>query len=267
MLAKRIIPCLDVRDGKVVKGVQFRNHEIIGDIVPLAAQYASAGADELVFYDITASSDQRVVDKSWVSRIAQVIDIPFCVAGGIKSVEEAGRILEMGADKISINSPALTNPELINQLHDVYGQQCVVIGIDSFFNEKNGQYEVYKFTGDESRTEQTRWQTVDWIREVQSRGAGEIVLNCMNQDGVRKGYDLAQLKAVREICNLPLIASGGAGEISHFTDVFQQADVDGALAASVFHKGIIDMQDLKDTLSSHGIIMRKRHSQKNTGIL
>lgn len=260
MLAKRIIPCLDVRDGKVVKGVQFRNHEIIGDIVPLAEQYARAGADELVFYDITASSDQRVVDKSWVSRIAQVIDIPFCVAGGIKSVEDAGRILEMGADKISINSPALTTPSLINELHDVYGQQCVVIGIDSFFNEATGQYEVYKFTGDESRTQQTQWQTKDWIAEVQQRGAGEIVLNCMNQDGVRKGYDIAQLKAVRAVCDVPLIASGGAGAIEHFADVFAQADVDGALAASVFHKGIIDMQELKNALSAQGIPMRKRHT-------
>lgn len=260
MLAKRIIPCLDVRDGKVVKGVQFRNHEIIGDIVPLAEQYAKAGADELVFYDITASSDQRVVDKSWVSRIAQVIDIPFCVAGGIKSVEDAGRILEMGADKISINSPALTNPELINELHDVYGQQCVVIGIDSFYNEANNQYEVYKFTGDESRTQQTAWQTLDWIKEVQSRGAGEIVLNCMNQDGVRKGYDIAQLAAVREVCNIPLIASGGAGAIEHFTDVFKQADVDGALAASVFHKAIINIDELKATLLAAGVPMRQRYT-------
>ncbi len=259
MLAKRIIPCLDVRDGKVVKGVQFRNHEIIGDIVPLAEQYAKAGADELVFYDITASSDQRVVDKSWVSRIAQVIDIPFCVAGGIKSVEDAGRILEMGADKISINSPALSNPDLINELHDIYGQQCVVIGIDSFYNEANGRYDVYKFTGDESRTQQTQWHTIDWIKEVQSRGAGEIVLNCMNQDGVRKGYDIKQLKAVRDVCNVPLIASGGAGAIEHFTDVFKQADVDGALAASVFHKGIIDMHELKDTLASQDIPMCIRH--------
>lgn len=256
MLARRIIPCLDVRDGKVVKGVQFRNHEIIGDIVPLAQKYAEAGADELVFYDITASSDQRVVDKSWVSRIAEVIDIPFCVAGGIKSVEDAGRILEMGADKISINSPALTTPDLINELHDVYGQQCVVIGIDSHFNSETQKYEVYKFTGDESRTQQTRWETIDWVKEVQRRGAGEIVLNCMNQDGVRKGYDIAQLKAVRDVCSVPLIASGGAGVPEHFTNVYQQADVDGALAASVFHKGIIEIPVLKSYLSEQGIAMR-----------
>ena len=256
MLARRIIPCLDVRDGKVVKGVQFRNHEIVGDIVPLAQRYAEEGADELVFYDITASSDQRVVDKSWVSRIAEVIDIPFCVAGGIKSVEDAGRILEMGADKISINSPALNNPDLINQLHDIYGQQCVVIGIDSFFNETANQYQVYKFTGDESRTQQTQWQTLDWIKEVQSRGAGEIVLNCMNQDGVRNGYDIAQLSAVRAVCTLPLIASGGAGTMQHFADAFKLADVDGALAASVFHKSIIDIQELKRFLRSENIAIR-----------
>lgn len=257
MLARRIIPCLDVRDGKVVKGVQFRNHEIVGDIVPLAQRYAQEGADELVFYDITASSDQRVVDKSWVSRIAEVIDIPFCVAGGIKSVEDAGRILEMGADKISINSPALNDPDLINQLHDIYGQQCVVIGIDSFFNEAANQYQVYKFTGDESRTQQTHWQTLDWVKEVQSRGAGEIVLNCMNQDGVRKGYDIAQLSAVRSVCNLPLIASGGAGTMQHFADAFKVADVDGALAASVFHKSIIDIQELKTFLRDENIAIRK----------
>lgn len=256
MLARRIIPCLDVRDGKVVKGVKFRNHEIIGDIVPLAKQYAEAGADELVFYDITASSDARVVDKSWVERIAQVIDIPFCVAGGIKSVEDAGKILAMGADKISINSPALADPELITQLHDAYGQQCIVIGIDSHFNEVRGKYEVYQFTGDETRTQQTSWETADWVQEVQKRGAGEIVLNCMNQDGVREGYDLTQLSAIRKICHVPLIASGGAGKIHHFADVFKEADVDGALAASVFHKAIINIAELKTYLHNETICMR-----------
>lgn len=256
MLAKRIIPCLDVRDGKVVKGVKFRDHEIVGDIVPLAQHYARSGADELVFYDITASADQRVVDKSWVSRIAEVIDIPFCVAGGIRTVEDAGRILEMGADKISINSPALQDPSLINRLHDEFGQQCVVVGIDSFYDDTHGQYQVYMFTGDESRTQQTRWQTADWVKEVQARGAGEIVLNCMNQDGVRQGYDIVQLKTIRAICDVPLIASGGAGTIEHFIDVFTEADVDGALAASVFHKAIIDMHELKQRLSLNGIPMR-----------
>jgi cyclase len=260
MLARRIIPCLDVRDGKVVKGVQFRNHEIIGDIVPLAQKYAEAGADELVFYDITASSDGRVVDKSWVSRIAEVIDIPFCVAGGIKSEADAREILMMGADKISINSPALRDPELISRLAEVFGQQCIVVGIDSFFNkdanEGKGEYHVYKFTGDEKRTQQTSWTTFDWINKVVSLGAGEIVLNCMNQDGVRQGYDIEQLTQARKACNVPLIASGGAGSVEHFSDVFQKANVDGALAASVFHKGVIAIKDLKIHLKLQNIEVR-----------
>ncbi|MFQ3208983.1 MAG: cyclase [Colwellia sp.] len=260
MLARRIIPCLDVRDGKVVKGVQFRNHEIIGDIVPLAKQYADAGADELVFYDITASSDGRVVDKSWVSRIAEVIDIPFCVAGGIKSEADAREILMMGADKISINSPALRDPALITRLADVFGQQCIVVGVDSFYNkdanDSKGEYQVYQFTGDEKRTQQTGWTTFDWIQNVVSLGAGEIVLNCMNQDGVRQGYDIEQLKQARAVCSVPLIASGGAGNIEHFSDVYLQADVDGALAASVFHKGVIAIKDLKDYLKDQNIEVR-----------
>ncbi len=256
MLARRIIPCLDVRDGKVVKGVQFRNHEIIGDIVPLAQKYAEAGADELVFYDITASSDGRVVDKSWVSRIAEVIDIPFCVAGGIKSEADAKEILMMGADKISINSPALRDPTLISRLADHFGQQCVVVGIDSFYDKETGQYQVYQFTGDETRTQKTSWTTFDWIEKVVSLGAGEIVLNCMNQDGVRQGYDIEQLKQARAACNVPLIASGGAGAIEHFSDVYQQADVDGALAASVFHKGVIPIHELKAYLKSQNIEVR-----------
>ncbi|ALZ74414.1 imidazole glycerol phosphate synthase subunit HisF [Rheinheimera sp. F8] len=256
MLAKRLIPCLDVRDGVVVKGVQFRNHEIIGDIVPLAARYAEEGADELVFYDITASSDGRVVDKSWVRKIAEVIDIPFCVAGGIKSVADAGKILELGADKISVNSPALARPELISELNAAFGQQCVVVGIDSYFDATTGQYQVYQYTGDESRSQKTRWLLLDWVEEVQRRGAGEIVLNCMNQDGVRQGYDLAQLSLVRQYCQVPLIASGGAGAVQHFIDVFGDADVDGALAASVFHKGIIAIPDLKAALIAANVEIR-----------
>lgn len=256
MLAKRIIPCLDVRNGEVVKGVQFRNHEVIGAIEPLAERYAQAGADELVFYDITASSDARVVDKSWVERIARLIDIPFTVAGGISSIAQAQEILAMGADKISINSPALRDPSLINTLVEEFGQQCIVIGIDSFYNAETNAFEVYQFTGDETRTQKTAWQTRDWLREVIARGAGEIVLNCMNQDGVRKGYDIDQLKMLRADCPVPLIASGGAGSIEHFEQVFDQADVDGALAASVFHKGIIEIKALKQALQRAGIAIR-----------
>ncbi|OCF98811.1 imidazole glycerol phosphate synthase subunit HisF [Gilliamella sp. wkB308] len=256
MLAKRIIPCLDVRDGQVVKGVQFRNHEIIGDIVPLAKRYAEEGADELVFYDITASSDGRVVDKSWVAKVAEVIDIPFCVAGGIKTVEDAGQILSFGADKISINSPALANPDLITELANCYGVQCIVVGIDTWYDQETDNYHVYQFTGDEKRTVATKWNTLDWVKEVQKRGAGEIVLNMMNQDGVRHGYDLKQLKAIRKICHVPLIASGGAGTMAHFLDAFQDAGVDGALAASVFHKQIINIAELKQYLANHGVEIR-----------
>ncbi|KFD19878.1 MULTISPECIES: imidazole glycerol phosphate synthase subunit HisF [Tatumella] len=256
MLAKRIIPCLDVRDGQVVKGVQFRNHEIIGEIVPLAKRYAEEGADELVFYDITASSDDRVVDKSWVSRVAEVIDIPFCVAGGIKSVEDAAQILSFGADKISINSPALADPELITRLADRFGVQCIVVGIDTWYDENTGLYHVNQYTGDESRTRVTQWQTTDWVQEVQKRGAGEIVLNMMNQDGVRNGYDLKQLKAVRELCHVPLIASGGAGTMQHFLDAFRETNIDGALAASVFHKQVINIAELKAFLQSNSVEIR-----------
>ena len=256
MLAKRIIPCLDVRDGQVVKGVQFRNHEIIGDIVPLAQRYAQEGADELVFYDITASSDGRVVDKSWVSRVAEVIDIPFCVAGGIKSEEDAARILQFGADKISINSPALADPTLITRLADRFGVQCIVVGIDTWFDEATGKYHVNQYTGDESRTRVTTWETLDWVQEVQKLGAGELVLNMMNQDGVRNGYDLVQLKKVRDVCKVPLIASGGAGTMPHFLEAFEQANVDGALAASVFHKQIINIGELKNFLIDNGVEIR-----------
>ncbi|AIN13531.1 imidazole glycerol phosphate synthase subunit HisF [Yersinia pseudotuberculosis] len=256
MLAKRIIPCLDVKDGQVVKGVQFRNHEIIGDIVPLAQRYAQEGADELVFYDITASSDGRVVDKSWVARVAEVIDIPFCVAGGIKSVEDASQILTFGADKISINSPALADPTLITCLADRYGVQCIVVGIDTWYDTESDSYQVYQFTGDEKRTKATTWQTEDWVKEVQLRGAGEIVLNMMNQDGVRNGYDLRQLQQMRAICHVPLIASGGAGTPDHFLEAFRDADVDGALAASVFHKQIINIGELKKYLSEQGVEIR-----------
>ncbi len=256
MLARRIIPCLDVRDGQVVKGVQFRNHEIIGDIVPLAKRYAEEGADELVFYDITASSDGRTVSKDWVQAVAEAIDIPFAVAGGIRSVKDAADILARGADKISVNSPALADPDLISRLADEFGVQCVVVGIDSWYEKESGLYWVNQFTGDEAKTQRTRWQTLDWVREVQKRGAGEIVLNMMNRDGVRHGYDIAQLRLVREACRVPLIASGGAGAKEHFLEAFRDAKVDGALAASVFHKQILSIPELKRWLIEQGIEMR-----------
>jgi cyclase len=209
-----------------------------------------------VFYDITASSDGRVVDKSWVSRVAEVIDIPFCVAGGIKTPEDAARILEFGADKISINSPALADPTLITRLADRFGVQCIVVGIDTWFDEASGKYQVNQYTGDEARTRVTQWETLEWVQEVQKLGAGEIVLNMMNQDGVRNGYDLVQLKKMREVCKVPLIASGGAGTMQHFLDAFTEANVDGALAASVFHKQIINIGELKSFLIDNGVEIR-----------
>ena len=238
----------------VVKGVRFRDHRVVGDILELARRYRDEGADELVFYDITASPDGRTVDRSWVNRIAAVLDIPFCVAGGIRSVADAETILNLGADKVSVNSPALERPALVDELVRRFGSQCVVIGIDTL--ERGGEYQVYQYTGDPDRTVATARRTLDWVREVQDRGAGEIVLNCMNQDGVRKGYDLAQLAAVRAVCGVPLIASGGAGAVEHFKDVFEVARVDGALAASVFHTAAIDIRDLKRYLAAAGIAIR-----------
>ena len=243
-----------MRDGQVVKGVQFRNHEVVGEIETLAQRYCQNGADELVFYDINASPDGRSVSREWIRRVAKVIDIPFCVAGGIRTVSDAEEVLENGSDKISINSPAIENPNLIDILVKRFGTQCVVVGIDSHFD--GSQYRIYKNTGDPNKTCSVDLTTTEWITQVQSRGAGEIVLNCMNQDGVRQGYDLEQLTIVREICHVPLIASGGAGEMAHFRDVFEKTDVSGALAASVFHKNVIQISDLKHYLRDSGVEVR-----------
>jgi cyclase len=254
MLARRIIPCLDVKDGKVVKGVQFVGHEVLGDAVDLALRYRDEGADELVLYDITASAEGRTVDYNWVSEIARALDIPFCVAGGIRSAEQAVKCLNSGADKISVNSPALERPDLINELAEMAGSQCVVVGIDS--REMDGDYYVHQYSGDPDKIRQAGRRTLDWVVEAKQRGAGEIVLNCMNQDGVRKGYDLKQLRLARDLIDIPLVASGGAGAPEHFRDVFEQADVSGALAASVFHKKIIHIPDLKRELREDGIAVR-----------
>jgi cyclase len=238
----------------VVKGIRFRDHQIVGDILALAERYRNEGADEVVFYDITASPEGRSVDRAWVRRVAQVLDIPFCVAGGIRSVEDAEAILNEGAEKVSINTPAISNPGLIDELASRFGSQCVVIGIDSA--TVGDAYKVFQFTGDPNRSRNSGLDTLAWVKEVQERGAGEIVLNCMSSDGVRRGYDVAQLKAVRGICDVPLVASGGAGAAEHFRDVFEMAGVDAALAASVFHSGSIAIPDLKTTLAASGIEVR-----------
>jgi cyclase len=234
--------------------VRFRDHRIVGGILDLAGRYRDEGADELVFYDISASPQGRSVDKSWVKRVARILDIPFCVAGGIRSVEEAEEVLASGAEKVSVNSPALARPDLINALSERFGAQCVVVGIDSQTVEDG--FRVQQFTGDSARSRDTFRDTLDWVREAQRRGAGEIVLNCMASDGVRKGYDIAQLRAVRAVCRVPLVASGGAGATEHFAQVFQRTDVDAALAASVFHSGEIAIPELKKRLRADGIEVR-----------
>ena len=255
MLARRLIPCLDVRDGQVVKGVRFRDHVVMGGIEDLALRYRDEGADELVFYDITASPEGRSVDRAWVERVARIIDIPFCVAGGIRSVEDARTLLNAGADKVSVNSPALERPDLVDELAAAFGVQCVVVGVDSLKDE-DGEWRVRQYTGDPSKTRALGRRTLDWVAEVQDRGAGEIVLNCMGSDGAKSGYDLEQLAAVRAVCRVPLVASGGAGAVEHFIDAFREADVDAALAASVFHSGTVPIPGLKARLREAGIEVR-----------
>ena len=235
--------------------MRFRNHRVVGDIVELATRYGQDGADELVFYDITASPEGRGVDRRWIDRIAEQLDIPFCVAGGIRSVADAEAILNRGADKVSVNSPALARPDLVDELARRFGTQCVVVGVDSL-RDANGTLRAWRNTGDPGKTEVSGRAVIDWVREVADRGAGEIVLNCMNQDGVRRGYDCEQLCEVRAATRLPLIASGGAGEPAHFRDVFARADVSGALAASVFHSGDIRIPDLKHYLGAAGVAVR-----------
>ena len=255
MPAARIIPCLDVADGRVVKGVKFRDHRDIGDIVDHALRYRDEGADELVFYDITASADRRSIDTDWVRRVSTVIDIPFSVAGGIGDVETAAHCLSAGADKVSVNSPALARPDLIAELAAAFGRQCVVLGIDSL-RSANGDWRVKQFTGRPEATEDAGRETIAWAVEAVALGAGEIVLNCMDRDGVRGGYDLAQISALVAAVDVPIIASGGAGTAAHFAEAFA-AGASGALAASVFHDRRIAIPDLKDYLAGQGIEVRR----------
>ncbi|MCY7280481.1 MAG: imidazole glycerol phosphate synthase subunit HisF [Sphingomonas bacterium] len=255
MPAARIIPCLDVADGRVVKGVQFKDHRDVGDIVELALRYRDEGADELVFYEITASADGRALDPSWVSRVAAVIDIPFAVAGGIDSVDSARRLLAAGADKVSVNSPAIARPELLAELAAAFGRQCVVLGIDSF-RTPDGRLQVRQFSGRPEAMRDAGLATIDWARQAAKLGAGEIVLNCMNNDGVRNGYDLAQIEALVAAVDVPVIASGGAGSPRHFVDAFR-AGASGALAASIFHDRIVSIGAVKVTLDAEGFEVRQ----------
>lgn len=254
MLSKRIIPCLDVADGMVVKGVRFREHVTLGRPVEMAQRYRDQGADELVFYDIKASAQGRTVEPQWVREIARVLDIPFCVAGGIRSRDDARALLNAGADKISVNSPALENPNLITELSTEFGSQCVVVGVDS--KKEAGAYVVYLYTGDENKTVRSKRLTMDWIKEAAALGAGEIVLNCMDVDGVGDGYDLTQLALARTHITIPLVASGGAKRAEHFVDVFQKCGVDAALAAGAFHRQELMIPELKQILRQNALEVR-----------
>ncbi len=255
MPAVRIIPCLDVADGQVVKGVRFRDHRVIGDIVEHALRYRDQGADELVFYDITASADRRSLDLSWVKRVAAAIDIPFAVAGGIGDVAAARACLAAGADKVSVNSPALERPALLSELAAAFGRQCVVLGLDSF-RAPDGSLQVKQYTGRPDAMRDSTRSTVAWAQEAARLGAGEIVLNCMNRDGVRGGYDLDQLAAVVAAVDVPVVISGGAGTPEHFVQAFR-AGASGALAASVFHDGLLGIGELKALLADQGLEVRR----------
>jgi cyclase len=250
MLTKRIVACLDIADGKVVKGVKFQNHEIIGDIIELAKKYSDDGVDELVLYDIKASADNQTLNYKWVEDVARNINIPFCVAGKIDSVEKVRAVLNSGADKVSINSPAINNPYLINQLAGEFGSSTLVVGIDT----KDGF--IYKNTGDVNKTEEIKISVVDWAVEVSDRGAGEIVVNSINSDGTKEGYDLKLLKEIANKVRVPVIASGGAGKLEHFLELFLATKVSGALAASIFHKGVLSVGEVKGYLRGKDILVR-----------
>ena len=250
MLTKRIIPCLDVKNGQTVKGINFLNIKEVGDAVELGAQYARDGADELVFLDITATNEKRKTLSELVSRIARNINIPFTVGGGISSVDDVSVLLNCGADKISVNTAAVRNSQLINDLALNFGSQCVVLAVDTKFVD--GEWLVY-LNGGRIPTE---IRTKDWVKEAVDRGAGEILLTSMNNDGTKDGFAIDITKAVSESVNVPVIASGGAGTMEHFTEVFKEGKADAALAASIFHYGEIGIAELKVYLTKNGIEIR-----------
>lgn len=251
MLAKRIIPCLDVRNGKVVKGVNFEGIKDVGDPVELAVEYNKQGADEIVFYDITASYEGRGVMLDVVRNTAKQVFVPLCVGGGISSVEDFRDTLRAGADKVSVNSQAVKNPKLISDAAEIFGSQCVVVGIDAKRNGKGG-YSVYINGG---RVDMSL-DLGDWVKEIEERGAGEICLNSIDTDGVRGGFDIEMLNFVCERVNIPVIASGGCGAINHFSEVFGQTNASAALAASLFHFGELTVGEVKRYLKERGIPVR-----------
>lgn len=250
MITKRIIPCLDIKDGRTVKGINFENIKDAGDPVELAIEYAKQGADELVFLDITATNEKRKTLSELVTRIAKHINIPFTVGGGISSVEDVSILLNSGADKISVNTSAVKNPQLIKKLANQFGSQCIVLAIDTKF--ENNDWYVY-LNGGRVKTD---LKTIDWAREAVALGAGEILLTSMNNDGTKDGFAIDITKQISEAVNVPVIASGGAGNMQHFKDVFENGKADAALAASVFHYKEIAIPELKKYLKENNIEIR-----------
>ena len=251
MITKRIIPCLDVKNGRVVKGVNFEGLADVSSPVSLAKYYSDNGADELVFYDITASAEGRALFTDALREVASQIFIPLTVGGGINTVADFDRVLKCGADKVSVNSGAIRNPSLISEAAKLYGDQCVVISAD--VKRVDGVFRVFAKGGREN----TGMEAISWIRHCVDLGAGEVVVNSIDTDGVKGGFDLEMLKAVCEAVNVPVIASGGAGAIGHFTELFREIpEIDAGLAASIFHFGEVKIPDLKKTLASEGICVR-----------
>lgn len=250
MLTKRIVPCLDIKNGRTVKGVNFVDLRDAGDPVELAKKYAEAGADELVFLDISATQEKRKTLLDLVLSVAKQVNIPFTVGGGISSVKDVDQLLQNGADKISINSAAVKRPELINELSQKFGSQCVVVAIDA--KRINNEWYVHLAGG----TIPTELKLMDWAQEVESRGAGEILFTSMNNDGTKEGFANDALSELAERVNIPIIASGGAGSIEHFVDTFKKGKADAALAASVFHFGEISIENLKHELKKNNIEVR-----------
>lgn len=251
MLAKRIIPCLDVRDGKVVKGINFVGIKEVGDPVELAKQYSDSGADEIVFLDITASHEGRTTMLDVVRRTAEVVFVPLTVGGGIRTIEDVRDTLRAGSDKVGINSAAVRNPELINEAAKLFGRQCIVAAVDA----KRVDDDSWHVVINGGRID-TGKDLLEWVQELEQRGAGEILLTSMDADGTKAGYDLEMTKAVCDLVKIPVIASGGAGSVDDFADVFAATGCDAALAASLFHYGELTIDEVKDAMRAHGIPAR-----------
>ena len=252
MITKRIIPCLDVKNGRVVKGVNFEGLSDVNDPVALAEYYSGAGADELVFYDITASAEGRQLFTDILTKTAQRVFIPLTVGGGINTVDDFDRVLKCGADKVSVNSGAIRNPQLIEDAAKKYGDQCVVLSVD--VKRVDGKFMVFAKGGREN----TGMEALSWIKRCVDMGAGEVVVNSIDTDGVKEGFDLELLKQVCELVNVPVIASGGAGSIQDFVTLFNEIPtIDAGLAASIFHFGEVKISDLKDTLAENNIVVRR----------